>query len=221
MKRLALTVSVLLGLTLQAPIASAGVVIHKPETKTLHYSGDVVRGDSKKLQKALKDHPDTKRITLSSKGGDAIEGFRLGYTIKDKGLTVEVPKGTLCLSACAIAFMAGDTKIINGVLGFHVAWLDKKLESNEALKNGQLLGSITGIYFYNTGYIAQLQYLIGALTNKDTFLLMYSEEDLAMFEIKEGVDFSEILEIPDDWFLERIAGPVRMHFLSKTIEKGG
>ena len=176
--------------------------------------GTVERGDADKLE-SMVVATGIKTVRLNSPGGDASEGFRLGYRIKKLELTAVVPDDAFCMSSCAIAFLGSPSKVLGGILGFHVAYSPaNKLTENEGLKYGQRLGAINSAYFFNMGYTVQLQYLVTLLTDKDTFLVV-TTDDLAMFTMKEN-NFTRFAELPAKWASDRIAGPLRL-----SLIKGG
>ena len=73
--------------------------------------GEIKKNDAAKLE-SMVTATGLKTVFLNSDGGNALEGYRLGYTIQDLGLSVVIASETACLSSCAIAFMGGKTKIM-------------------------------------------------------------------------------------------------------------
>jgi hypothetical protein len=72
---------------------------------TLFYFGngqgsEIVSGDSLDLRKALRNEK-VNKVVLYSNGGFLNEGLIMAGIIHDKGLTTVIPKGAVCLSACA------------------------------------------------------------------------------------------------------------------------
>lgn len=174
------------------------------------YEGGVEAGDAKRLEAYLKANPSTTSMRMDSPGGNTMEGYRLGYTIKNHHLNTIVMDGKSCVSACATAFMAGKNTMIMGILAFHVSWIkDGNLETNEALKQGQFLGSIESGYLYNLGFRNQFAILVSQVTASDTFLIMKSTDDLNMFR----GDFGAYTKIPKGWISERVASSMRIHLM--------
>lgn len=183
------------------------------EGNDVYYTGDVTQGDAEDLMLSVEEaglvNP---TIYLDSTGGDAQEGFRLGYAIRELEMNTYVSRGSYCASACAIAFMAGMEKETQGILAFHVAWSPfDRATFSQGLHQGQQLGALQAYYFHYVGYTAQLQILISQLTTSDTFLVL-STEDLAAFEMVGG-DFRHFVTIDAQWVSDRIAGPTRMLYL--------
>jgi len=176
--------------------------------------GTVERGDADKLE-SMVVATGIRTVRLDSPGGDATEGFRLGYRIKKLNLTAVIPDDAFCMSSCAIAFLGAPSKVQGGLLGFHVAYSPaNKLTENEGLKYGQRLGAINAVYYFNMGYTIQLQYLTTILTDKETFL-MIDTADLALFKRGDG-SFTRFMKLPKNWAANRIADPLRL-----TLLKGG
>lgn len=90
---------------------------------TLFYFGngqgaEILSGDSLDLRKALRNEK-VDKIVLYSNGGFVNEGLIMAGIIHDKGLTTVIPKGAVCLSACAYMLFAGDQRLVDGQLGVH------------------------------------------------------------------------------------------------------
>lgn len=172
---------------------------------TLHYAGEVAEGDGDRLQRYIEQF-DPVRIVLNSPGGVAAESFSLGFKLLAFDGVVEV--NNKCLSACAIAFLAAPNKEINGgIVGFHAAWTPQNIDSNLAMKSGQILGLQMAYYLDKMGYTVQLGYLVTVLTDKDTFFVFTDVEDLDRFKGVDSVD------LPEGYLGEHLAGPRRLQLL--------
>ncbi len=181
----------------------------------IYLSGDIRNGDAQRLETLVKQTNLT-TVYLSSNGGHALEGFRLGYTINRLGLQTIVADGDSCLSACAIAFLGGTAKVQAGILGFHVAWAPNNTGTfSEGMKSGQFFGTITALYFFNVGYTGQLYTIVSQITDAETFLLV-TAGDLAMFEMVDN-NFSEFIQLPERWVANRVADPLRLHLIREGI----
>ena len=180
----------------------------------IYLKGEIQSKDSQKLQKLI-DSTGASTINLNSNGGVALEGYALGYTINRNNLHTAVSEGSVCLSACATAFIGGNTLVNNGVVGFHVAWSQSDKQSySEGMKTGQYLGAIDSAYHFNMGYTIQLQFLIAQLTDSETFLVT-STDDLKLFAMVDN-EYTKFIQLPKLWVYDRIADPLRLHLL-----KGG
>ena len=216
MKTILSMVAVVLGLVIWALLttsADAGT-FRKVNDHVVSFTGAVVDNDHISLQNYLDSNPETTTITLSSDGGNAMGGYRLGYRIKANELRTVVPVDKACLSACATAFLAGSEKSIFGILGFHVAWIQGEQDTNEALKQGQLLGSVNSEYLFNVGYRNQLATLVSQVTSSDTFFVFKSTLSLDFFKMEDN-NFASYFELPKNFVSDRLAGPFRLHLMKQ------
>ena len=169
-------------------------------TYTILMTGGVRTGDSDRLSKKLQENPDTTVITMISPGGVADEGYMLAQVIADHHLTTRVPEGTMCASACAIAFTGGDTYDIDGALSFHTAyfmWPPYKKDFNDMFKMGQQHGARDMAHFLSLGFSMDLPTVINQHSDKSIFLTFFSEEQLMAFKTKDMMDSP--VEITEDW----------------------
>ncbi len=106
---------------------------------TLRFTGLIEMPDADKLRAELsKIRARTPRgdgpmatIEFSSKGGDLLEGIKIGYLLREFDVASLVRKEDMCLSACALAFLGGTQSrhqpaaipnrriAIGGKVGFH------------------------------------------------------------------------------------------------------
>ncbi len=177
--------------------------------------GEIKKDDAIKLE-TMVTATGLNTVFLNSNGGNALEGYRLGYAIQRLNLSTVVAGDTSCLSSCAIAFMGGKTKVQGGILGFHVAWSPDNTQSySDGMKSGQFFGALNAAYFFNMGYTAQLPLIVTQVTADDTFLVL-SSDDMKLFEIGDR-DYTAYRGLPKRWVADRIAGPLRMYLLRKGI----
>ena len=196
-------------LTLVTGPAKAATFTHNGNV--IYLEGEIKQRDSDKL-KAMVEATGINTVFLNSNGGNAVEGFNLGYTINELGLQTIVADGTSCLSACAIAFLGGTSKVQGGLLGFHVAWApDNTGTYSEGMKSGQFFGTATAVYLFRMGYTAQLYGLVSQITDAKTFLFI-SSDDLKMFAMVDN-NFTDFKRLPKNWISDRVAGQVRTYFL--------
>jgi hypothetical protein len=93
-------------------------------------SGPIADGDLEKLKAAV---PRGSSLCLDSPGGDFLEGLAIAEWLAGRNITTVVGSGSVCYSACAIAFMGGSDweqiylpkrKLhLGGKLGFHAPYL--------------------------------------------------------------------------------------------------
>ncbi|WP_137043974.1 hypothetical protein [Pseudolabrys sp. FHR47] len=87
-------------------------------------------------------------VVLKSPGGSAYAGIEIGKAIRMRGFTTWVESGTVCSSACAIAWLGGVRRLMGraAVIGFHAIY---KVERGEPVETG------VGNAMYGA-YLAQL-----------------------------------------------------------------
>lgn len=198
-------------LLLLVPAVGAQAVTLTHDGSTIRLGGLVERGDSYRLQNLI-DRTGISSIQLNSIGGDALEGYNLGYTLRLNGMQTIVQAGDSCMSACATAFLGGTSYTLDGILGFHVSWSPDRTQSySDGMKSGQYLGSIDAVYHFNMGFTAQLQYVITMVTDSETFLVL-NLEDIEMFKMVNN-DYTYFLDLPRGWTYERVADPLRLYLL--------
>lgn len=101
-----------------------------------------IDGDSWAVLERLADDMTTCTVTgvpylrviyLSSTGGFLEDGFRLGRTIKEEDFATILAETTLCASACAVAFLGGQRRVMSdtSVLLFHAPY--RVMSSGEIL----------------------------------------------------------------------------------------
>lgn len=106
--------------------ASQGATIEleaiSPDLTLVHVTGDFEFGDQKKfidtvlpLRRAV--------VVLESHGGSLDAGLEIGKAIRLKGFGTFVGDGALCASACGLAWLAGNPRIMttSARVGFHAA----------------------------------------------------------------------------------------------------
>lgn len=200
-------------LVLMAMTAQAAKITQNADT--IFYEGTVAQGDADRLEVILKNTK-VRRISLSSRGGVAIEAYKLGYLFSDYDVTVYIAPDQYCLSACAVATQGAAYKDIQGLLGFHVAWTKSKGTMTEGMRQGQSLATLDSIYNFNMGYKIHLQYIITNWTTFDTFLIL-SQDDLALFKFDAAEDFTESAGISATWLEQRLAGPLRLSLKMQAL----
>lgn len=194
-------------------IGAADAASFTQDGETIYLSGPIEEGDADTLL-AMAEATGITQLILESDGGLATEGYNLGYTIQSLGLDTTVVDGTSCLSACAVAFLGGDVKTVDGLLGFHVAWSESYDSFSDGMKAGQILGTINAAYFFEMGYTIQLPYIVSQLTDSEHFLLL-SSADLEFFEMIDK-EYTLFKQLGDGWLGARIAGPMRLGILRRN-----
>lgn len=89
-------------------------------------SGEIARGDARKLARALdradRDRYGTKLLYLEGPGGVVAEALKMAGIISEVGVSTIVRKGKVCASACAsVLFVAGKYRTVEsgGLLAIH------------------------------------------------------------------------------------------------------
>lgn len=84
-------------------------------------SGAFQSGDGEKFVRTAT--ADKAVVILASPGGNLLAGIAMGEHIRMKGYITGVPGGTICASACALAWLGGVTRtgVEDSKIGFHAA----------------------------------------------------------------------------------------------------
>lgn len=120
-------------------------------------TGNVERNDAEKISRIItlgyKQRHHLVRglvtVSLDSPGGSLLGGLRLGYAMRQLGVHTNVGARQSCMSACALAFLAGQQRTVEGKFGVHAASFDPKAslsDHNDQLDSIQQLGAITTAY---------------------------------------------------------------------------
>ena len=112
----------------------------KEITQAIHVRGDFDTNITRDLSTALATNPNIDLVAFDSPGGNADEAFKMAQLLSDEQVRVWVPKGRICLSACAVAFVGGYDYNIQGTLGFHNAWI--QLDPNEEATHADVTGCL-------------------------------------------------------------------------------
>ncbi|UHJ66519.1 lysozyme inhibitor LprI family protein [Melaminivora jejuensis] len=90
-------------------------------------------------------------VSLDSPGGSLLGGLRLGYALRRLGVHTNVGANQSCFSACALAFLGGQERTVEGRYGVHAASLNAKAKQgdrNDQLDTIQQLSAITTAYVH-------------------------------------------------------------------------
>ena len=160
--------------------------------------GDFKPGITNALAAGIEAHPDVKMVAFNSTGGVGDEGYSMANLLSEKKIQPWIPKGRVCLSACAEAFMGGWDYRIDGQLGFHVHWYPANGRTftgdqlNQYVKYSQLSQTRTVFHHLTNGFSISLSADIARLTTKDNFLIFRDAESFMEYyvrddELEEGV----------------------------------
>jgi hypothetical protein len=90
------------------------------------------------FRRALQQFPDLTDLVLNSPGGLVANSLVIADLIHEKQISTEIPTGSICYSACAYLFFAGETRRVTGRLGVHQIFSDGNLPDDrlqEAIAN--------------------------------------------------------------------------------------
>lgn len=120
-------------------------------------TGNVERDDAEKISRIITlEYKQRHRlvrglvtVNLDSPGGSLLGGLRLGYAMRQLGVHTNIGANQSCMSACALAFLGGQQRTVEGNFGVHAASFDPKASlggHNDQLDSIQQLGAITTAY---------------------------------------------------------------------------
>ena len=172
----------LLSVALVCLSAQANAMTFSISGDTIEASGEIVEGDAERLKAFAEPYSlgglDSPRFTLSltSRGGNLLEGIRLGEAIRSIGLPTRVRAGHVCASACAISYLGGKAVGVTSdavwrelepgaVLGFHSFYTGAQKISliNETLGQVRIINALIAEYASRMGNVDPG--LLGSLLN--------------------------------------------------------
>jgi len=187
-------------------------VVNLPEEDVILLSGDIIEGTAQRLDDFLTANPTITKVGMVSGGGLAYEGFNVASVLSKHDVTAIVPRGYVCLSACAIGFIGAKDYVILGALGFHNMYVtDENMVDIDKLMliiRGQQFGVRTAIFFIENGFEIELPYIISAVTTPEEFIVFISTEDLMTFfarnEEDNIINYLDNNDIDDAWIDEHL-----------------
>lgn len=111
-------------------------------------TGELFEGDEKLFSKKIIGIEDG-IVIFDSPGGDVAAGLGIGRLLRARGFSTLVPANYECASACALAWLSGNTRYLSseGAVGFHAAYY---LENDHAQERGAP-NAIVGAYLGGLG----------------------------------------------------------------------
>ena len=172
-------------------------------------------------------------IRFNSSGGSLEQGLKLGSWIANKHISTLISQSDECFSACAWAFIAGQTQGANGSigrsafleaggkLGFHgYSFGDdtQKVELDTAISNTQVINGAIYSYaaslpFIDLGWVAQV-----LTVPKDSMYLVASSSDYQALSLSARFDKEEYQD-RDQWGLNACANTLDSY--ADRLEGGG
>lgn len=201
------------GLLMASPLQAEEIrVIDLAEGSVILFAGDVIEGSAQRLDDVLTANPAIKRVGMVSGGGLAYEGFNIASVLSKHDVIAIVPRGYVCLSACAIGFIGAKEYVILGALGFHNMYItdENMVEADKLMLiiRGQQFGVRTAIFFIENGFEVELPYIISAVTTPEEFIVFTSTEDLMTFfarnEEDNIINYLDNNDIDDAWIEEHL-----------------
>lgn len=166
----------------------------------LVFHGEMDLGSSYNINRFL-EYTSADILVIHSAGGYMVEGYGLGAVLRDAGVRVLIPEGSICLSACAFAAMSADDLIVLGVLGFHTPYINRDLVGDlseieiaviEAESRIQLM-----LYMSITGYPLTFLEEIVDNTSQSVYMVFETAEDLYAFRSEDAVVNYNIMSTED------------------------
>jgi len=174
--------------------------------EVIFFEGDYTKGSAQRLYD-IATESNLKTIMFSSGGGSAFEGIASAYVMKDLKLNAFVSKGDKCMSACAVTVLGAVVVNIEGLIGFHPAYLPTPIvDGTEAFVSGQKQGVTDTIFYKQMGMSDQVIRAIHYFGKPDVFFVVVDNVDYyRMFEsVNDGFNNKEIFGMI--WSSELIAG---------------
>jgi hypothetical protein len=104
--------------------------------------GELEFGDEKKFARIVVEI-DEAIVVFKSPGGNVKAGMEIGRAIRIKGFTTYVADNEYCASACAIAWLGGQTRLMStsAKIGFHGAYLEQNGQKITTSAGNALVGA--------------------------------------------------------------------------------
>jgi len=163
--------------------------------EVIRFEGDYTEGTSKRLYDLAKES-NLKTVIFTSAGGNAWEGVASAWVMKRLELNAIIEKGTSCMSACAVTVLGATVVDVNGILGFHPAYLPKPIEDSEqAFKAGQQQGMRDTLFYKEMGMSRQVVKVIHYFGSPTEFFIINNNIDYyRMFDsVEDPFDDYELL----------------------------
>ena len=108
--------------TIAATAANISISQSGNDTTQIIMSGEFVPEDLDRFV-AVSNHAKTAVVRFNSRGGHLQTGLLIGLIIRHRGFATAVGAGSICYSSCALAWLAGRTRLndISSKVGFHAA----------------------------------------------------------------------------------------------------
>lgn len=106
----------------------------------IRLKGEIQKGDDEQFRRMSLRHP-AAVVHLDSAGGALIPALEIGRIVRIAGYSTLVLPNTSCTSACALIWLAGKKRILDGRVGFHAAYRDNEGRLQESGAANALIGN--------------------------------------------------------------------------------
>jgi len=133
----------LLGLLCSSTIVQSAEI---SSTKTqsdqvvIRLTGEIKSGDDERFRALSLRHPKAV-VQLQSPGGALIPALEIGRIIRIAGYSTVVLQSDTCVSACALIWLGGRVRYLDGRVGFHAAYRDNDGRLQESGAANALIGN--------------------------------------------------------------------------------
>lgn len=174
-------------LLLCATMAQAATITHKKldaTTEMIRIEGNIVSGDLERFRQISLRYPKAV-VTLNSDGGLIYPAIEIGKIIKVMGYSTIVEYKNVCLSACALIWIAGSERSLDteGRLGFHASYRN----DNGKLVESGVANALVGSYLTSLGASAKTIVFTTAAPPEDVLWLTGDNRAAS------GIDFTFVI----------------------------
>ena len=173
--------------TLLLATPAAAEVVYDEVTGSLTVSGMTTTYQAVAVSRVMTEEV-VLTVVLSGNGGSFYSGLTIGRLIKMEGSNVVIPEGTKCISACAVAALAGKKVVVNGELWFHPPYLTSIPTNVTPLQVSQMFGRAyvdMARYFVEIGIPVSFAHDMLVRSDPWTFIVLDDGEQVASLKATE------------------------------------
>lgn len=140
-------------------------------------SGELEAGDDERFELLTRDSTEV-QVVLNSPGGNLMAGIGIGRIVRSRGYRTAVLNGSVCASACALAWLGGQNRFLGktGRVGFHAA-----SSPNEATSPSSAGNAVMGAYLGELGLSTRaIVYISSAPPQGVTWLSLDAARELGI-----------------------------------------
>lgn len=164
--------------------AAEAKVTYNEATKVATITGATEPNQTYKVFLLFKEH-EVKNVIMYGPGGFLKEVKVMSNLFRQEGVSVVVPRGRKCVSACAFIAMSGKHTHVLGSLLFHRPYIPSipvHANLDEINGIGQQISVDLARHFIEYGYTLEFLGQIARKTNPCTFLVVEKTEQLRKFK---------------------------------------